>query len=391
MSIFISYNSRDGVQIPREIKNSLDLAIGECAFWDRASIRPGTEWREAISGGLRDAKVLVLVAGPRFFLDDEIERLERRDSVIRFELETARRSSTCQILPVYFESLPPHRSGKSWPVDFEWLGNLQWTEISQDRVVSDCKLISNEICRLLAGDFLLSLGERPSISRLIEVVDSGEPTVLKALSAILEDPVGRRKQLAEQIEILGQIKFRSFPNTAAEVLESRSVLTLQPAWIESVYLLALRAHLGHSSSQVDVERVDHQMRNEIKNRKGLILRGSQDQQVDFLVSYFISTAIRRMRERQDKMNYSAAESLREVFALVRQQSPRVISEVSRTVAVLLKWNLLCDQDDRKAFEGRGHLASFVKMGPPRRRRQTQGRTRKGKSRKRGSGKPRKSH
>lgn len=121
--IFISYR-RDDADIVRALQVALESELGTSSVVrDRTSIRGGDDLRDAISRGIDDAEVVLVVIGPTWDgVDDSgTRRLQQADDWVRFEVSLAL-AWRKQVVPLLLDSASmPSR--KSLPGDLSELAD----------------------------------------------------------------------------------------------------------------------------------------------------------------------------------------------------------------------------------------------------------------------------
>ena len=91
-SLFISYRRDDSVDFTGLLYKALERLFGKRGVvYDQASIPPGVDFREFISGRLRTCDVVIAVIGPNWKTaeKDAQLRLEQENDFVRIELEIA--------------------------------------------------------------------------------------------------------------------------------------------------------------------------------------------------------------------------------------------------------------------------------------------------------------
>lgn len=360
VAVFISYNSRDSDVIPRELKRQLDAKLGDCTFFDRASIKPGSEWKGSIESALEQAQVLFLVAGPRFFDDEQMQRLTDDASVIRRELEAARQKSRCVIIPAYFECEPPHRSGRPWPPGMGWLGDLQWVEIRQDRLDLDLAKICSDVCRILADHTTAKLKTHSGPITLISVVESCSPEVLEATMSILGDNSPNGSRLRKQLLLLREIRIGNFTSEVSTAIQSSGTLTGIDVWLRSVYVLRYAASNTLSGRIAGIEDLDYELRKHSAPPKGLAPQ-SDLHAADQQLLVYLSIVVRRLREKLEQTNLDAPAMLHDYFTRVHRINPLRRQPLDSAIVVLNRWGIALDPRDVQPFQGRGRLAAAVRF------------------------------
>lgn len=385
MAVFISYNSRDSDAIPRELKRQLDARLGECTFFDRASIKPGAEWKGSIESALERAQVLFLVAGPRFFDDEQVQRLGDDASVIRRELEAARQKTKCTIIPTYFDCEPPHRSGRPWPPGMNWLGDLQWVEIRKDRVDLDLANICNDVCRVLADHATKRLRTHSGATSLISVAESSSPEVLEATKSILGDTSPDEARLRKHLALLREIKIGNFDSDVSTAIQSSGMFAGIDVWLRSVYVLRSAAMNIPKGRIAGIEVLDYEMREQSSLKKGPAPR-SNLHAADQLLMVYLSIVLRRSRERLEQTNLGAPGMLSDYFTRIHKIDSPSRQPLDSAIVVLNRWGIALDARDIQPFHGRGRLTAAVQIverrgrGTQRGRRTTGGRGRRGRPR-----------
>lgn len=385
MAVFISYNSRDSDAIPRGLKRQLDARLGECTFFDRASIKPGAEWKGSIESALERAQVLFLVAGPRFFDDEQMQRLGDDASVIRRELEAARQKSECTIIPAYFDCEPPHRSGRPWPSGMDWLGDLQWVEIRRDRLDLDLAMICGDVCRILADHTTARLRAHSGPITLIAVVESSSTEVLEATMSILGDTSPSEARLRRHLLILRAIKMETFDSEVSAAIHSSGMFAGIDVWLRSVYVLRYAVMNAPGGRITGIEVLDYELRKHSSPQEGSAPR-SNLHAIDQLLLVYLSIVVRRLREKLEQTNLDAPAMLHDYFRRVHQIDPLRRQPLDSAIVVLNRWGIALDTRDVEPFHGRGRLAAAVRIverrgrGPQRGRRSPGGGGRRGRPR-----------
>lgn len=383
MAVFISYNSRDNDAIPRGLKRQLDAKIGECTFFDRASIKPGAEWKGSIEAALERAQVLFLVAGPRFFDDEQMQRLTDDASVIRRELEAARQKAKCTIIPAYFDCEPPHRSGKSWPAGMHWLGDLQWVEIRKDRLDLDLTEICNDICRLVADKTTSRLRTHSGAVSLISVVESASPEVLEATKAILGVNSPGEARLRKHLLLLREIKIGNFEWDVSTAIQSSGIFTGVDVWLSAIYVLRYAAMNTSRGRIPGIESLDYELRKQSNAETGRAPQSALHAADQLLMNY-LSIVVRRLRERSEQTNLDAPTMLHDYFARVHRIDSLGRQPLDSAIVVLNRWGIAFDPRDVQPFLGRGRLGAAVRIverhghSPKKGRRPSSGRRRRGR-------------
>lgn len=359
MSVFISYNSRDDLTIPRQVKSELEESAGLCTFLDSESIRAGTSWRTSITKSLESARVLVVMAGPAFFEASQLRRLELPDSVIRFELETARARRECRIMPVYFEAKPPHRSGLIWPRGLEWLSELQWSEIQRERINGDIESLTREICQVFADDALKLITLKTTSATIVLTVDQSRPEVYNALLRLMTENNFHERQLRDQVRLLGDVKVGRFSHDPGDALRGVAAFSGVRPWVRAVYSLCGISQMGLQAEVKDIDTFDHFIREQANDLSRLRTPAAAFE--DAFVLQYLSIAIRRFRERTSTLNLNTPELLeRHLQQLSRLPEPQR-KRLESVMEVLTKWRICCDSDDAAAFRGRGKLRQNVRF------------------------------
>jgi hypothetical protein len=378
VAVFISYNSKDSDVVPAELKRQLDAKLGDCTFFDRASIKPGSEWKKSIESGLERALVAVVVAGPHFFDEREMERLSDSESVIRQELETARLKQDCEIVPVFFECLPPHRSDKSWPDDLAWMGDLQWTEIKRDRLKTDVAVLAQGVCHILANKSVAKLEEHSGPVSLISVVDSVTPEVINAITATLGQSSADEVRLKKSLQLLEQMKTGNLDSRISDAIKSSGSFAGIDLWLRAAYLLRCAAHNNLNERIADIEAFDHKLRPLAEAVPGEA-RGSFLRFADRKLEEYLSIVVRRLRERLETTCLDAPLKLENYFAEIRDIDQQSFRRLDRAIVILNRWGIAIDPSDVEPFLGRGRLRDVIQRprgderGPQRARGRRRGR------------------
>ena len=99
--IFISYRREDSAGDAGRLFDRLQKRFGgERIFYDRMSLKPGTNFEEAIQYALSLCRVLIAVVGTKWLVDDHSRRrLDEENDLVRLEVVTAMMSRT-PIIPV---------------------------------------------------------------------------------------------------------------------------------------------------------------------------------------------------------------------------------------------------------------------------------------------------
>lgn len=381
MAVFISYNSKDGSVVPAELKRQLDAKLGDCTFFDRASIKPGSEWRKSIALGLERAHVMVLVAGPHFFDEEQMKRLSDPASVIRHELKTARLKRNCEIVPVFFECQPPHRSDKSWPQDLAWLGALQWIEIKRDRLKIDVSHVFDGVCHILANSTVAKLREHQGSVNLISVVDSASPEVIRAIMATLGGGSARDTRLKNSLHLVEQLKTGNLDSDISDAIQSSGSFAGIDLWLRAAYVLRCAANNNLNERIAGIEAFDHALRPPVDVMPGQV-RGDFLRFADQKLVEYLSIVVRRLRERLEKTYLDAPPKLEKYFAEIRNIDQRSLRPLDRAIVILNRWGIAIDSSDVEPFQGRGLLREVIRRprghgrGPRRARRRKRARRRR---------------
>jgi hypothetical protein len=380
MAVFISYNSRDfneprveGISVPARIKLAIDSAVGVSTFFDRSSIRPGDNWRDAISNGLQRSQVLLVLAGPKFFEEDQIRRLEQNDSIIRHELLTARQLATCSILPLYYGTKPPHRSGKPWPQEFEWLQDLQWTEIRVDQVDLNAEVIAREICEIFASDLIKSLQIRSDLAHLIAQLAKASLSVRQSLIHLLSSPQTRSLMLQglNLGEILNKTRIinwmmtnESEPNFD-EAVTGRGVFRNVDLPLRIIFILCNIGTNNGSITQTSLSGLDYELREHLAREQSArrpLRKPDQLAQLEnqYLVR-FVLIILQRTRERNWKLNLDTSQSLSDLYADIKRLPRNSQLKLSDLFQSLIEFGISVHPEDLSSFRGAKKLKSVVRV------------------------------
>jgi hypothetical protein len=112
--IAISYRRIDSSTIAGRIADQLAARYGrESIFFDVESVPLGTDFRKFIQDAWSEAKVLIVVVGPRWLGDqsEETARIRKRNDVVRIEVETALKRDI-PIIPVLVDGAIMPSSGE---------------------------------------------------------------------------------------------------------------------------------------------------------------------------------------------------------------------------------------------------------------------------------------
>jgi hypothetical protein len=112
--IAISYRRSDSSAIAGRIADQLAARYGrESIFFDVESVPLGTDFRKFIQDAWSDAKVLLVVVGPRWLGNQsgETARIRQRNDVVRIEVETALKRDIT-IIPVLVDGATMPSSGE---------------------------------------------------------------------------------------------------------------------------------------------------------------------------------------------------------------------------------------------------------------------------------------
>jgi TIR domain len=112
--IAISYRRIDSSAIAGRIADRLAARYGrEAIFFDVESVPLGTDFRKFIQDAWSEAKVLIVVVGPRWLGDrsEETTRIHKRNDVVRIEVETALKHDI-PIIPVLVDGATMPSSGE---------------------------------------------------------------------------------------------------------------------------------------------------------------------------------------------------------------------------------------------------------------------------------------
>ena len=352
MAVFISYNSRDGDAIPRELKSQLDKALGDCTFVDRDSIKPGAEWLRNIEQALSRARVFFLVVGPQFFSEEQRARLAAEDSVIRKELETARNNPACRIIPAYFDCEPPHRTERPWPDGLSWLGDLQWTELRQDRLALDLQVISAEICRELARGAIERLLPHAGAVDLTLAIETSTPEVVNAMVVALRNGVPQNAQVERQLVLLQKIKMKGFDVQLEHALSGTGDFAGIQPWLRATSVLVHVASNPARGRIAGLEVLDHVLRRKVADDR----RG-----IDRRLETYVSIALLRLRERLDGQHLDAPAMLQAFFDSIRRLPPPQRQRLDSAILALNRWGFATDPGDKEPLLGRGPLPLVVRL------------------------------
>lgn len=355
MSIFLSYNSRDFLtsrdeSFPRKLQFEIEKRFGnKCVFLDESSLRAGGDWRSQIQDALNRASILVLLAGPRFFEDDQMRRLAQPDSVIKHELLTARNSANCSVIPVSVGSNPPHKSGQSWPSELAWLSDIQWVHLNDEYQETNTEILLRCIRDALVAEKLRMLRKSRTLTTDVSVLCDSSPVVLRAVSDGLSDPTMDLKEFRQR-SLRGLIK--SLTDFDSGSYEDARLGTKDFAYVRpEVRAILLLRNMGRHSG--------HDHVSTLRELDGILrpLRGRQDP--DWFLRHFILLNVQRGREILERIDLSVPQQLGEFHVKLRALEPHSRDEMKRIFSWLVSVGICVSPDDRSPFCGKGNMKNLA--------------------------------
>ena len=380
MAVFISYNSRDfhepsfeGVSVPAKLKLAIDSAVGVSTFFDRSSIKPGENWRDSIRNGLQRSQVFLVLAGPKFFEEDQIRRLENNDSIIRHELLTARKLTTCSILPLYYGTEPPHRSGKPWPKEFEWLQDLQWTEIRVDQVDLNAEVIAREISEIFARDLIRTLQIRSDLAHLIGQLAKASLSVRRSLIHLLSSPQIGNVVLQDLnlTELLNRTRIihwmmtdESEPNID-EAISGRGVFKNVDLPLRIIFILCNIGTTSGSITQTSLSTIDYELRRYLAReqpaRRSLRNPNQLAQLENQYLVRFVLIILQLTRERKWNLNLDTPQLLTNLHADIKHLPRNSQLKLSDLFQSLIEFGISVHPQDLASFQGKKKLRPVMRV------------------------------
>lgn len=355
MKVFLSYNSRDfksldagEKSVPLQLKESLDSALDRrCTFLDREVIRAGDNWKSTIEESLARTQVLVVLAGPRFFEEEQFERLRQSDSVIRHELTIAQMRKDCMILPVFCGTSPPHTSGRHWPEGLEWLASIQWTEISLTETHRSINQIVNEVCLELARQALESVKMNQSLTNCIAVVAEATEVERQAMAHLLSiSTVAERFKNDTRVSL--DLLIKLFNSGAGGLSESaitgRGEFANTSLLLRVIFVLSIAKADFTSFPPRLLEQLDHALQ-----------KSSAKAVIDIHIIQFVSVAIQRAREHCNGIELNSSTKLSEFYKTTKLLKSSTRRLIQRGVVGLVQSGICYSTEDIGAFLGKGQL------------------------------------
>jgi hypothetical protein len=149
--IFISYRRTDSAGHAGRLHDSLSSRFGrDQVFKDVESIRPGTDFEQALKTALGQCAVLLALIGPHWLTPvgrRGKSRLDDPDDLVRRELETALQRRI-RIFPVLLGTAQVPPAGLL-PASLRAIATLQALPLRDDRWRSDAQALAGEIGRIL--------------------------------------------------------------------------------------------------------------------------------------------------------------------------------------------------------------------------------------------------
>jgi septum formation protein len=144
--IFISYRREDTESETLSIRLSLEKAGHKDIFTDRSKITPGDRWPDEIRNGLKSAKTVLVVIGPKWLScqdADQRRRIDNPNDWVHQEIKTAL-GTKILVIPVLVNGakMPGETS---LPENIKELANRQAIRINQDTWENDILLLSKRI------------------------------------------------------------------------------------------------------------------------------------------------------------------------------------------------------------------------------------------------------
>jgi len=357
MTVFLSYNRRDFTSLAGDqsllarIKARVEASLGEgCVFHDESNLSAGGDWKSQIDRALNNAVVLVLLAGKRFFDDEQMERLAEPESVIKRELITAHKRVSCTIVPVSLGGLPPHRSGRSWPAELGWLSGLQWLHLDEKSTDTNLEIIVREICRVLAGEKMAHLSRSKSVSNDLGILCGLTSELRKAtLSAIASSSSELGNPRKYSLLALG----RSIGEYSAHDLENAKNCTdvfmhVGPEIRAILLLRSLGPNPGRDCLK-ELGKFDDMLRP-ISEKRG----------PEALLKRFVLLNVQRAREMIDDINLGVTQKLVVFHQEVKRLPPAEQKRFRVILDSLVSGDICLRPEDKAAFRGHGNLSSKAK-------------------------------
>jgi hypothetical protein len=146
--VFINYRRDDGDAVADLIALYLSQRFGaEHVFKASRSISPGTEYRSALNGAVRDCEVLLAVMGPDW---SRSERLRDRDDWVRNEILEAFAANKC-VIPVLSGRMTDRLRAADLPQELARLAYLQSRRFDTQTSQVDLDQIGQAVIDLVPG------------------------------------------------------------------------------------------------------------------------------------------------------------------------------------------------------------------------------------------------
>ena len=381
MTVFISYSSQDfheprleGTSVPGKIKEAIEKAVGIFTFFDRSSIRTGDHWRDSISRGLSQSQALIVLAGPKFFDAEQFERLGNTDSVLRHELLTAQRLKTRLILPVFYGTDPPHRTGRRWPKDLEWLQDLQWTEIRVDQVESNVNEIVREVCELFAQDLMRNARNPADLVHLIIEMSKATVHVRRSFLHLLSTPginpltsISEHdlEKLRNSSKIIHQILAGQFEDDFDNAINGQGTFYRVPLPLRAIFILCSIRASGSLIPQASLTQFDHLFRAFLTDHGANSHAKSHKKHISEIqnehLNRFLLIAIQRIRERQWSQNLEAPANLLNLYESIKNLPIASQKNLSRCFEILIASGLYLHKEDLLGYLGKAKLKPVAKV------------------------------
>jgi len=355
MSIFLSYNSRDfpssrEESFPRKLQSKIETTLGNrCVFLDESSLRAGGDWRDQIQDALNRSSILVLLAGPRFFEDDQMRRLAQPDSVIKHELLTARNSANCSVIPVSVGSNPPHKSGQSWPSGLAWLSDIQWVHLNGEYQEMNTEILLRCIRDALVAEKLRMLRKSRTLTRDVGVLSDSSPVVLRAVSDCLSDPSMDLKEFRQR-SLRGLIRslMDSDSSSYEEARQGSTDFAYAKPEVRAILLLRnMGRHSGH----------DHV--STLRDLDAMLRPLQHKQDSDWFLRHFILLNVQRGREILERIDLRVPQQLQEFHVKLRALEPHSREEMKGIFSWLVSVGICVSPDDRSPFCGKGTMKNLA--------------------------------
>jgi hypothetical protein len=146
--VFICYRRADSSGYTGRIHDDLASALGpDRVFMDIEAIEPGVDFVEAIRAAIGEGKVLLVIIGRKWLVDDQgRRRLEQPNDHVRVEIETALQRRM-PIVPVLVDgaSMPDEAE---LPDSIKGLARRNACELSNQRWKFDMERLVSTVCKL---------------------------------------------------------------------------------------------------------------------------------------------------------------------------------------------------------------------------------------------------